>query len=154
MMVGGCATSNSGADMNNFRDKLLAGWGGSPPRTEYRAEPMPGTPHIRLLGDGFSSLSLDDFIKTLETDYLKQKGKYFTYPLKSLKAEEDMFALEGWEVYKSEQGVCEGMVILYYSAVYPYEVIKKYMGESLAIEYLNKKNKREAAINALATALH
>lgn len=153
MRVAGCATLNSGVNMNNFRDKLLAGWGGNPPRIEYRSEPMPGTPHIRLLGDGISSLSLDDFIKSLETDCLKQKGKYFTYPLKSLKTEEDMFALEGWEIYKSEQCICEGMVILYYSAMYPYEVIKKYMGESLAMEYLNKKNKREAAINALSAAL-
>lgn len=152
-MVDGCAISSSGVSMSNFRDKLLAAWEGNPPRTEYRVEPMPGTPHIRLLGDGCSTLSLDDFIKTLENDYLKEKGKYFTYPLKSSKTEEDMFVLEGWEVYMSEQSVCEGLVILYYSAMYPYEVIKKYMGETLAAEYLSRKKNRELAINAISTVL-
>ncbi|MBD2364480.1 hypothetical protein H6G36_25460 [Anabaena minutissima FACHB-250] len=114
---------------------------------------MPGTPHIRLLGDGFSSLSPDDFVKSLESDYLREKGKYFTYPLKSAKSEEDLFVLEGWEVYTSEQSVCEGLVILYYSAMYPYEVIKKYMGETLAAEFLNRKEKRKLAINAISTVL-
>lgn len=136
--------------MENFREKLLSAWGNNPPRTEYRVEPMPGSPHVRLLGDGFSSLPLEDFVKSIEDDFLKKKGKYFTYPFKSSKQEEDTFVLEGWEVYTSNESVCDGLVLLYYSAEYPYEVIKKYMGESLAAEYLLKNEKRKLAINAIS----
>lgn len=132
-----------------FRSKMLAAWNGKPPKVEYRAEPMPGTPHLRLLGDGCSTVCLDKFLSCLESDYRQQKGKFYTFPLKSDKAEEDIYYLEGWEVFTSTTSALEAMVVLYYSAMYPYQVIKKYMGESMAQQYLDEITERERAIASL-----
>ncbi|MCC5634949.1 hypothetical protein LC593_03600 [Nostoc sp. CHAB 5844] len=138
----------------DFKAKMMSAWNGNPPRVEYKAEPMPGTPHIRLLGEGSSTAALDAFLGQLEKDFKQQKGKYLTYPLKSDQAEEDVYVLEGWEVYTSGESLYEALVILYYSALYPYQVIKKYMSEHLAQEYLDEMKRREQAITALTQALN
>jgi len=126
-------------EQSEFKAKMFAAWGAKPPRVQYRAEPMPGTPHLRLLGEGSSTASLDDFLLRIEANKRTQKGKFFTYPVNSDKLEEDTYILEGWEIYTSIDSCYDALVILYYSALYPYQVIKKYMGEEMAQEYYNEK---------------
>ncbi|HLO85992.1 MAG TPA: hypothetical protein VK203_13430 [Nostocaceae cyanobacterium] len=122
----------------DFKSKIAIAWNGDPPKVKYIAEPMPGTPYLRLLGNGISSTPIDKFLNYLEQDKAKQKGKYFTFPINSNQTEEDLYVLEGWEVYTSPESCYEAIVILYYSALYPYQVIKKYMGEVMAEEYLQE----------------
>lgn len=129
----------SGFDQFEFRAKMRKAWGNNTPRIQYRCEPMPGTPHLRLLGDGSSTASLEEFLKRIQLNKQKETGKCFTFPVRSDKSEEDTYILEGWEVYTGLDSCYEALVILYYSAMYPYQVIKKYMGEKLAEEYRCKQ---------------
>lgn len=122
----------------NFKTKMMSAWQGSPARIVYIAEPMPNTPYLRLLGNGIADMYLDGFVKDLERDMKRQSGHFYTFPLNSDKKEEDLYFLEGWEVYTSPDSCHEALVILYYSALYPYQVIKKYMGEEMAEEYLQE----------------
>ena len=126
-------------DKSEFREKMWTAWGNDLPRVQYRAEPMPGTPHLCLLGNGCSTASLDEFLHQIEANKRTEKGKCFTFPVCSDKSEEDTYILEGWEVYTSPDSCYEALVILFYSALYPYQVIKKYMGDKLAEEYQFKK---------------
>ncbi len=118
---------------------MMAAWKGKPPRVKFKAEPMPGTPYVRLLGCGITDMPLDKFIKNLERDIKTGKGHGYTFPLEGKDCEEDTYVLEGWEVYTSPDSCYEALVILYYSALYPYQVIKKYMGEEMAEEYRSKQ---------------
>lgn len=125
----------------DFKTKMLMAWKSNPPKIKYKAEPMPNTPHLRLLGSGIADMSLDQFIKDLRKDMKNQSGHYYVFPVKSDKlSEDDMYFLEGWEVYTSPDSCYEALVMLYYSALYPYQVIKKYMGEDMAQEYLEKQS--------------
>lgn len=100
---------------------------------------MPGTPYVRLLGCGIANMSLESFVKNLETDKRTGNGHGHTFPVKGKDCEEDTYVLEGWEIYTSPDSCYEALVILYYSALYPYQVIKKYMGEEMAQEYRNQE---------------
>lgn len=85
-------------------------------------------------------MSLDAFLRDLKRSIKNQTGHYYVFPVKSDQlSEDDMYFLEGWEVYTSPDSCYEALVILYYSALYPYQVIKKYMGEDMAKEYLEKQ---------------
>lgn len=126
-------------DKFEFRAKMRKAWRNKPPGICYRAEPMPDAPCLRLLGCGMANMSLESFIKGLERDKETGKGHGFTFPVRSDKSEEDTYILEGWEVYTGLDSCYEALVILYYSAMYPHQVIKKYMGEKLAEEYRCKQ---------------
>ncbi|HLP89185.1 MAG TPA: hypothetical protein VK184_11430 [Nostocaceae cyanobacterium] len=124
----------------DFKTKMLVGWNGKPPRIKFKAEPMPGTPYVRLLGCGIADMSLENFIKDLERDKKTGNGHGHTFPINGKGCEEDTYVLEGWEVYTSPDSCYEALVLLYYSALYPYHVIKKYMGEDMAAEYLEQQS--------------
>jgi len=118
---------------------MIAAWKGKPPQIKFTAEPMPGTPYVRLLGCGVTDMSLENFVQKLATDKETGNGHGHTFPVKGRDCEEDTYILEGWEVYTSPDSCYEALIVLYYSALYPYQVIKKYMGEDMAEEYRLKQ---------------
>ncbi len=83
-------------------------------------------------------MSVESFIKDLQTDLEKQKGHYYAYVKNSEGDEADTYILQTWEVYKGDNSCYEALVILYYAALNPYLTYKKHMGEHWAQEYLDE----------------
>lgn len=128
-------------------------WSSGPPRLYIIAEPMPNAPHVWVTGGGMANMSLDEYLKNLQKDFDNQTGKYFAYVMGGCKEEADTFTLQTWDVYTSPTSCYEALIHLYYAPVNEYLCLKKHLGEKWAQKYLIEVEKREVAINAIATAL-
>lgn len=125
-----------GVDMNKT---VLSSWGFKPPNVYAISAPLPDAPRLPLSGGAIANMSLDSFIKDLERDMEKQKGRYYAYVMEADRDEADTYILKTWEIYTSPDSCYEALVILYYAPLDPYLTIKKHMGEHWAQKYLDKQ---------------
>ncbi|HLP89682.1 MAG TPA: hypothetical protein VK184_13955 [Nostocaceae cyanobacterium] len=118
--------------------KIFNAWKSKPPRIYIITQAMADSVEVPLSGGGMASVSADEYELKLKQDLERKTGKYYAYPMGSGECEEETFVLETWEKYTSPDSCYEAMFILYYSALYPYQVIKKHLGEDMAEEYLQE----------------
>jgi hypothetical protein len=119
-----------------LKRSVYSAWDGNPPSIQMIAMPMPDAPYLPLTGGGTARMSLQSFLKELESDYNSQRGYFFEYVWESDRDEADTYALENWEVCTPESGIYEAIVILYYSPINTYLTLRKHFGEDAAVEYL------------------
>ncbi|HBL14238.1 MAG TPA: hypothetical protein DD379_23190 [Cyanobacteria bacterium UBA11162] len=117
---------------------VFSSWGYKPPNIYAISMPLPDAPRLPLSGGAIANMSLDSFIKNLETDVKKQKGHYYAYVMEADRDEADTYTLQTWEVYTSPESCYEALVVLYYAPINPYLTYKKHMGEHWAQEYLDE----------------
>lgn len=131
--------------------KLIEAWGNDPPRILYLAHPFPDTPDLPLSGSGTADMSVETFLADLQRDYDLQQGHYFAYVMNSDKEEADTYTLSEWEVVGSTK--ChEAVIILYYSAVVPYQTVLKYM-PALAEDYRHQNLREFVDVESLEKML-
>jgi len=129
---------------------LYSVWDARPPRVHAISYPIPGTPHLTLVGGSVTDMSVDKYVKDLEQEVRNQSGAYFAYVwgCHNSQDEADIYTLQTWQICRPDDGTYEAVVLLYYAAMNPYLTIKKHFGEAEAEEYLA----RNAAVNAIADA--
>jgi hypothetical protein len=75
-------------------------------------------------------------LKHLERDFECQTGHYFEYVWESEKQDADTYALQSWEVFRSDNKTFEALVVLHYMPINPYLTLQKHFGQEAADEYL------------------